>query len=285
MTATALSDVQYQIQKFWAPMFTKQLRNSLLLGSLVNRDYQGTIAKGGDTVTVSQINAPTGQLLTVGTNADGYTPEALSTSYIQIQATKRAVASFQFEDLVGLQANLDQDNSEVRASLLYAMNKQIENYLLTLVNPSTSAPDHLISGVTDFNASQLSGARMRAAIALWDESKPWYVLADPSYYSDLLNAQTLVSSDYVGGDMATVGGKIGMKRFGFQIFEHNLLGTDTAIIFHPDFLHLVMQQEVQVKVSDLHPTGKFGYAISVDCVFGAALGINGNVKHQKVYNS
>lgn len=285
MTMTALSDVTYQIQKYWAPVFTKELRNSLLLGSLVNKDYSGSIAKGGDTVTVSQINAPAGELLTVGSNADTYTPEAVSTSYVQITANKRAVASFSFQDLVSLQSQIDLESSEIRTSLLYAMNKQIESYLLTLINPSTSAPDHLIASVTDFNAVQLASARMRAAIAKWDESKPWYVLADPTYYADLLNATTLTSSDYSGGDQPLVGGKIGMKRFGFNIFEHNLLGTDTAIIFHPDFMHLVMQQEVQVKVSDLHPTGKFGFNISVDCVFGAALGINGNVKHQKVYNT
>lgn len=284
MTVTNLSNVADQIQKYWAPLFTKELRSSLLLGSLCDRTYQGEIKKGGDSVTVSCVNAPTGQLLTVGTDADGYTPEALSTSHIHIQATKRAVASFSFEDLVSLQSQIDMESSDVRTSLLYSMNKQIETYLLSLINPSTSAPDHLINGVTDFNASQIATLRKLAATALWDESKGWYLLCDPSYMSDVLSATTLVSSDYVG-DQPTVAGKIGMKRFGFNIFEHNGMSLDTALAFTPDWLHLVTQSEVQVKVSDLHPTGKFGYAISCDIVFGAALGIAGNTKHIKVYNS
>ena len=41
MAVTGLPEVQYQIDKYWAPVFTQQLRENLLLGSLVNKDYQG----------------------------------------------------------------------------------------------------------------------------------------------------------------------------------------------------------------------------------------------------
>jgi hypothetical protein len=104
-------------------------------------------------------------------------------------------------------------------------------------------------------------------------------LLDPSYYSDILNAQTLTSSDYVGDEAPVIGGQVVKQRYGFNLLEDNSMGTDKGLFFHPDFLHLVMQQEPRFKVSDLHPNKKFGYVISVDIVFGAALGINGNLKH------
>lgn len=285
MSSTLLANVSDQIQKYWAPRFTQELRASLLLGSLVNKDYEGSITQGGDTVYVSQINAATGELKTVGTDADTFSPESLSASRISIVADKRAVASYEFEDLVKLQSQLGQQDPEIMNSLKYAVAKQINDHLYSKVNPSTSAPDHLISGVTDFNASQLSGARILAAQAKWLMNPGWYALLDPQYYGDVLNAQTLTSSDYGAADAPVISGQVGLKRFGFNIFEDNSRSADFALLFHPDFLHMVMQQEVRVKLSDLHSNKKFGFVMSVDVVFGAALGVNGNVKHIKVYNS
>jgi hypothetical protein len=293
MAVTDLASVTNQIQKFWAPTFMKELRESLLLGALVNKDYQGEIKNQGDLVYVSQINAPTGQLLTVGTNADSFDTEEVSMTRISVQANKRAVAAFEIQDLAQLQSQLDAQDSELKTSLMFAINKQVNNYLYSLVAPSTSAPDHSIASVTDFNAAQVAATRKLAATAKWGKEKGWYLLADPSYYSDLLNATTLTSSDYGAADAPLIGGEIGMKRFGFNIFEDNsagiltlspaVAGADVALAFHPDFMHLVMQTAPSFKVSDQHANKKFGYILSVDMLFGASLGINGNVKHILTY--
>jgi hypothetical protein len=282
MTITNLADVAAQIQTYWSPMFTKELRESLLLGGQVNKDYEGEIKKGGDTVRVSQVIAPTGQLLTVGTKADSFSPEALSTTYVDIKADKRAVASFEFEDLVSLQSQIDMEGSEVRQAMLYSMNKQINDYLYSLVSPSTSSPDHLINSVSDFNAAQLVACRKLAGQAKWLRDKPWYCNVDSSYFADLLSATTLTSGDYGATDAPTISGQMALQRFGFNIFEDSSLDTDVAVLFHPDFLHLVMQSQVQVKVSDLHSQKRFGYVMSVDVIFGAKLGIDGAKKHIKV---
>lgn len=279
----AISDVgvvQDQIQKKWAPLFMKELRESMLLGALVNKDYEGEITgSGADTVYVSQLNAPQGQLKTVGTDADYFDSESMSLTRISIQANKRAVASFEIADLALLQSQLDQQDSEIRASLLYAVEKQVNDYLYTLVSPSTSSPDHLLNSITDMNGSQLAAIRLLAAKAKWEKSKGWYGLLDPSYYSDVLNAQTMVSKDYIGDEAPTVGGQIVNQRFGFNLLEDNSMGTDKGLFFHPDFLHLVMQQQPRFKISDQHSNKKFGFVMSVDLVFGAALGIDGAKKH------
>lgn len=285
MTATNLTDVQYQIQQYWSPVFTKQLRESLLLGALVDKKYQGEIKRQGDTVRVSQINAPTGQLLTVGTDADSFATEAVSTSYVDIEANKRAVAAYEFQDLVELQSQIGQNNPEVLEALKYAMSNQINEYLYSLVNPSTSAPDHLIASVSDFNASQLAACRVLAAQAKWRMEPGWYGLLDPQYYGDVMNATTLASSDYGASDAPTISGQLALRRFGFNLLEDNSRSADFALLFHPDFMHMVMQSEVQVKISDLHSQKRFGVVMSVDVVFGAKLGIDGNKKHIKVYNT
>lgn len=295
MAITSVSAVADQVQKFWSALFMQELRESLLLGALVDKQYQGDLKQFGDTVRVSQINAPAGELKTVGVDADSFSSQALTTQFVDVKADKRAVAAFEFEDLVQLQSQIGQQDSEIRQALLFAVSKKVNDYLYSLVNPSAAAPDHLINGVTDFNASQVSAARMRAAQAKWMMQKGWWILADPSYYSDLLNATTLTSQDFVGGDLPVVGGQIANRRFGFNILEDNSAGlltagpassgADVALIFHPDFMHLVMQTEPTFKVSDLHSNKQFGYLISVDLVFGAKLGIDGDKKHQLVYNT
>jgi hypothetical protein len=279
MSSTLLSDVSNQVEKFWAPMFMKELRQSLLLGSLVNKEYSGEIKNLGDTVYVSQINAPTGELRIAGTDAESFNSDLLSTTRVGITANRRAVASFEIEDLVQLQSQIGAQDSEIRSSLMYAVEKQINDYLKTLVAPSASSPDHLISSVTDLNAAQISAVRLLAAQAKWAKEKGWYGLIDPSYYSDILNASTLTSSDYVGADAPVVAGQVANKRFGFNLFEDNSLNTDRALFFHPDFMHMVMQQQPRFKISDMHSQGKFMYKLSVDVVFGAGLGVQGANKH------
>lgn len=279
MAITDLNAVNDQIQKYWAPVFTKRLRENLLLGGLVNKDYIGAINRGGDTVRVSQIVDIGGQLLTVGTDADTFSPEAISTTFVDIKADKRAVASVEFQDLVELQSQVD--GTKVQDVLMYAMQKQINDYLYSLVAPSASAPDHDIGSVTDFNSSQLGSCRVLAAQAKWSPEGGWYALLSPQYNQDLMNSTTMVSSDFVS-DAPTIAGVIASKRYGFNVLEDNSRTGDYGLLFHPDFMHMVQQTQVQVKVSDLHAQKKFGMVMSVDLVFGAKLGNQGALKHIRV---
>lgn len=279
MSQTNINTVTNQIQKFWAPLFMEELRASQLIATLVNKAYQGEIKQQGDTVYVSQINAPAGELRTVGTDADAFATDQMSLSRISVQANKRAVAAYEFEDLVQLQSQLGAQDSEIRKALVSAVGKKMNDYLYSLVAPSTSAPDHMRNSISAYDATELLAVRMLAAQARWEKSKGWWILADPSYYNDVLGATTMTSKDYVGDETPVVGGQVVNKRFGFNILEDNSLAVDQAVAFHPDFMHLVMQPQVQFKVSDLHSQKKFGYVISADVIFGAALGINGSKKH------
>ena len=281
MSATGVADVQDQVQQFWSPLFMKELREKLLLGSLVNRDYEGEIRKKGDTVKVSQINAPTGELRDVGVDADSFATEKLSTTQVEIKADKRAVAAYEFEDLVEIQSQIGNETSEIRASLMFAVEKQINDFLYTKVAPSTSNPDHDRTGIANFNAGEVTTLRKLAAQAKWMRNKPWWILADPSYMKDMLDDQVLTSADFVG-DQPVVGGSIIQKRFGWNIVEDDSRPEDFALAFHPDWLYFVMQTLPTFKVSDLHSNKQFGFVISVDLILGAQLGIAGNVKHIRV---
>lgn len=275
MAITTISDVSAQVEKFWSPLFTKELRAQLLLGSLINKSYDGQIQRMGDTVRVSQINAPTGALKTVGTDAGAFDTETLSTSYVDIKADKRAVAAYEFEDLVDLQSQIGAENSEIRQSLLYAVESQINTYLYSLVAPASGLA---LASVANLDAAELLTVRKLAAQKKWLKDKGWWLLCDPVYMNDLLGAQTMTNSQYVP-DAPVVGGQIANQRYGFNILEDNSRPAQTALAFHPDFMHMAMQTQATFKISDQHANKKFGYIISVDLIFGAKLGVAGANKH------
>lgn len=296
MSATLLADVQNQVQAFWSPAFMDQLKENTLLASLVNKAYQGEIKAQGDRVRVSQVNRPTAQRKTVGSGHETFSTSTLSTSYVDIVADQVISAGYEFDDLVALQSQIGAQDSKIRQGLMEAVELELNKYLYSLVLPSASAPDHRLDSVTDFNATQLNSVRKLAAQAKWAKAGGWWLLADPSYTTDLLNAQTLTSSDYIGAESPVVGGQMARQRFGFNILEDNSLSStvkpsfvtgseDMAVAFHPDFLHLVMQTMPEIKVSDLHSNKQFGYVISVRLVVGAKQGIDGDKKAIVIYNT
>jgi len=292
MAKTNLTDVNGQIKEFWAPMFMDELKEKTLLPSLVNKDYIGSIEKGGDTVYVSQINRPAGETRTVGVDADTFNSEKLSTQRVSIQANKRFQASFEFDDLVELQSQIGDQNSKIRRVLLESVEIQLNNYLYSLIAPSASSPSHVLTSVTNYNAAQLSAVRTLAAQSKWRKDG-WYNLLDPVYYSDLMNATTMVSSDYGASDAPLIGGQVALKRFGFNVLEDDSAGlltlsgssADAGIAFHPDFMHLVMQKQPTYKVAELTSNHQHGFVIVVDAIGGASLGNDGDNKHISIINS
>lgn len=295
MSATLLADVSNQVQKFWAPMFMDELKETTLLPSLINKEYDGEIKREGDTVYVSQINRPNAERKQTGNGSESFSSQKMSTSRIAIVANQRITASFEVADLVDIQSQVGMQNPKMRQALLESVEIELNNYLYSLVSPSTSAPDHSVSSVSDLNKTAMVANRILAGQAKWSKKEGWWGLVDPSYYGDLLSDTTLSSADYGSSEAPIIGGQIAKPRLGFNILEDNSAGlltlspggagADCGLFFHPDFMHLVMQQEPTIKISDLHSNKQHGYLISADIIVGAALGVDGANKHIVNYNS
>ena len=292
MSATLITDLNNQINKYWAPIWKQELLETTILANLVSKDYEGEIKQGGDTVYVSQVTRPTGQRKAKGSGHDSFVTEKLSTSRISIVADQVFSAAYEFDSLLQVQTDLDKNDSVIKANLLQAMQIQLNNYLYSFVNASSP-----LATVTDFNASQVALLRKFAGKNKWGKEKPWYILADASYHADLLSAATLTSADYVA-DRPVISGEVGMKRYGFNIFEDNSAGllsvigneggTDTedvAVAFHPDFLHLAMQMMPEFEIASLTPNKQFGYVLVGKMLGGAALGHDSASLHQTVFNT
>ena len=291
MSMTAVNDTAIQLlcREFWSDIFVPEVMQATMLPSLVSREYEGEIQKAGDKVYISQMVRPTATRKTVGVGHETFNSEKLVPLQVSVTADQVITASFKFDNLVQLQSQVGDQDSKIRQGLVEAMDIALNEFCYSIVAASTTAPDHDLGSVTDFNAAQLLAVRKLAAKAKWSkkDGKGWWLLADPSYYGDMLAAATLIGGDYVP-DMPSVGGEFAQKRQGFYILEDNSdalithvsAGTeDAALAFHPDFMHLVVQQAPVFKISDLHPLQQHGYLISASMVCGAALGVNGDEKH------
>lgn len=280
MSLVDLNTVANQMQTKWSSLFVKELRGMSPLPELVTKDYRGEIKDGHSQVTVSMVRKVQGQTRTAGVDANTFETSDLEMDDVTVVSNKRFVASTRISELAELQSQLSDPGmkSGIREALLRGCIEQWENYLWSLVNPSTSAPDHFITGNAAMSATELNDYAVLAAQAKWAKDKEFYGLLSPAYIGDLRLETTMASADYVG-DKPVVAGQFVNKRFGFSLVEDNSRPGRKGLFFHPDFLISVIQKEAQFKISDLHSQQKFGYLISVDLFGGAKLNIEGDKQH------
>lgn len=296
-SATLVRELEDQIQKFWSPVFVPELKETAILPNLINTTFSADLQAQGDTVKVSMIEDAEGSRQKIDASGNHTTihSEKLKTQQVNVVADQIFSASFELDSLVDLQTQIGSPSgqSRIREALLKGVELQMNDFIYSLVAPSTSNPDHEIDSVSDFNFSQLMAVRGLAAKAKWPASER-YLLLDPQYYNDFLTDTKNSSSDFVGGDLPLIGGQRPVSRSGFMILEDNsdamrrlspTSGFDNGLAFHRDWCYMVAQMNPTFKLVDLAPNKQRGYLLVVDMVGGARLGLQGNVKHIKIYNS
>jgi len=291
MTATTISDVTNQIQTYWAPLFAKELRESTLWLNFIKYHYEfapsvnGTKApiKGGNTLKISTITAPVSTSRTIGTDADSFDTNKLSMTQTNLVVDKRAVSAVEFDDLSVIMSQLEDQDSEIRQAMLFDIRRQVNVAIKAIINPSASAPDHVINGVTDFNFAQLAAVRLLESQAKWtDSGEQISLIIDPSYTSDLIDETLISSNDYNGGDTPVASGAFRAPNLGMNVYEDNSLSTDYGYALIPSWA-IGAFGVPEFKISDLHAQKRFGYVMSVDQVFGVIQ--HDNKRIIKIYNS
>jgi hypothetical protein len=269
MGVNGVTELNYLIPEIWSPVMYAELRNSIMFANLFSRQYEGAIKSVGDTVKVQQIVAPAAEILTDDKNQ--FASSTMQINQISIVANKRASAAFEFTDLAQLQSLEFQ--SEAQQALVYSIRKKMEQDIIAALIPSASAPDHQIApaAASALAAVDLATLRTLLSAALVPVEGRALLLA-PSYYGDLMTSTQIMSRDFTAGNNSQSG--VVDSFMGFQVMEHNLLDADVGFAVHPSALQLVMQQDVRVKISDLHSQNKYGYLLSADFVYGFTLADN-----------
>lgn len=268
LVSSGKTELQNLIPTMWSTQMYDELRQSLMLGSFFMRDYEGEIRNAGDTVKVNQINAPTGENLEFGVdNTLDINSEAMTITQKEVKADRLGTASYLVENLAQLQSLEFQ--AKAREALVFAVQKQVEDYIESLIVP-VGAQDIAPTVLSDLGTGDVANLRR-----LLSKSKVPVqgrkLFLDVDYHSDIIQKATFASSDFVPAGSPTATGEFSSPIYGFQVAEHNGFAADLGYACHPDAIAHVIQDEMSVKLSDMHPAGKRGWLLTTEIFFGAKL--------------
>ncbi|HSP69347.1 MAG TPA: P22 phage major capsid protein family protein [Bryobacteraceae bacterium] len=215
MAAITSSNVANAIVKLVAADALPALMGNLVMGNLVNRDYEPALAQAGDTINVPIPPALTAHNLTEGSTVLTQNPNL---DNAQIVLNTHAEATFLIPDVTKILAVPDLLRLYMQPAVV-ALAEKIESDLMALYPLFTSntavgtAGTALTEAVVDSAETALFGAKVPASAAK-------YLVVDPGAYSALRQIPRFSEFNSAGeaGLRALVDGAVG-KMKDFYIFR------------------------------------------------------------------
>jgi len=219
MGAITQANVATAIVKLVAVDALPALVSNLVMGNLVNRDYEPTLANAGDTV-----NVPIPPTLVANNIAEGGTVQAQNPSLgnAQIVLNTHAEATFQIPDVTKVLAVPDLLKLYMQPAVV-AIAERIESDILTLYSQFTANAPIGTAGMPLTEAA-IDSAETALFQAKVPPSAGKYLVVDPTTYS-VLRQIPRFSEYYSAGDAglrALIDGAVG-KMKDFFIFRSQLV--------------------------------------------------------------
>jgi hypothetical protein len=245
------------------------LVGNLIMGNLVNRDYEPVLAHAGDTV-----NVPIPPVLVANNIAEGgtVTPQNPSLGNAQIVLNTHAEATFQIPDVTKAIAFPDLLKAYMQPAVI-AIAERIESDLLNLYSQFTANPPVGTAGTPPTEAT-IDAAETALFNAMVPASAPKYLVVDSNAYSAIRQIPRF-SEYYSAGEAglkALVEGNVG-KMKDFFIFRSQFVpvtGSTTPnthnLAFTRDAIGLVIRRLPQPlpgtgAVAEYAEMGNFGIRI------------------------
>jgi hypothetical protein len=238
MSFITSSNLANAIVKLVAADALPALMGNLVMGNLVNRDFEPTLAKAGDTV-----NVPVPPALVANNIAEGgtVTPQNPSLGNAQIVLNTHAEATFQIPDVTKVVATPDLLKMYMEPAIV-ALAEKVESDLLNLANTFTVNSPIGAQGVpiteeaVDLAETALFNAKVPA-------SAQKYLVVDASSYSVLRQNPRFSEYSRAGeaGLKALIEGNIGrlkdfyvfrsqfVRKSGVPVTTHNLAFAKNAL--------------------------------------------------------
>lgn len=211
----------------WSARVLAHLDKALVLANLVNRDYEGEIARFGDQVRINRPgNIPAVTYAAGGTISYGAPFGAQQT----LSINRRSIAAFRVDSLARVQANVDLlDRFSERMG--FALADDIDR-AIAAEHASAQAGTVAINVSGAIAAGALTDAFANAGALLSATSTPsagrWAAVS-PTVVAAIARDSRVWQGLQTADNVARVGGYLG-RFMGFDLFEsNNLLGTGTAV--------------------------------------------------------
>ncbi len=292
MPSITSANVANAIVKLVAADALPALMSNLVMGNLVNRDYEPTLANAGDTV-----NVPIPPSLVANNIAEGGTVQTQNASLgnAQIVLNTHAEATFQIPDVTKVLAVPDLLRLYMQPAVV-ALAEKIEADLLALAPQFTSNSPLGSSGVavTEAVIDSAETALFNAKVAAMD---PKYLVVDGNTYSQMRQIQRFSEFRTAGeaGLRALIEGGLG-KFKDFYVFRSQLVSktgsaptTTNNLAFCKNAIGLVVRRLPQPlpgtgAIAEYAELGNFGIRVimsyqpntlaqqfTVDVLYGAAV--------------
>jgi len=269
MPAVTSSNVANAIVKLVAVDALPALMGNLVMGNLVNRDYEPTLAQAGDTV-----NVPIPPVLVANNLAEGGTVQTQNANLgnAQIVLNTHAEATFQIPDVTKVLAVPDLLNLYMQPGMV-ALAERIETDLLSLyasltANAAVGTPGMAIT------ESTVDGAETALFQAKVPATEPKHLVVDAATYSQLRQISRFSEYQTAGdaGLRALIDGSVG-KLKDFYVFRSQFVQktgsapvTTHNVAFARSALGLVMRRLPQPlpgtgAIAEYAELGNFGMRV------------------------
>lgn len=230
----------------WSAAWYPTLLEALPFNDSVARQYEGEIRKLGDKVNITSFpQFAEAEVVLEGQKTDA---DSITASGTALTIDKMIAKDFIVTDLAQIQT-LDASNA-LRDLAFFSIMKKMQAVLMALVVPSASAPDHTIaytSGTTLALADILAAKEALDTADVPDDGTRNMILG-AAQWNDIFNITGLTSRDFVSSG-GLESGSLPSRVLGFNPKLTTEAG-NVAYFFHPIFMQMAVQQDLQVKVYD-----------------------------------
>ena len=292
MSIITSANVAQAIVKVVAADALPALAGNLVMGNLVNRNYEPVLGQAGDTVNVPIPPALTANNLAEG---DAVNPQNPDLTTAQIVLNKHLEATFQVPDVTKVLATPDLLRTYMQPAVA-AIAEKIETSLLALYAGFTANTPVGVAGTAPTEAV-IDAAETVLFNAKVPPAQPRYLVVDPDAYSALRQIARFSEYHTAGeaGVNALISGAVG-KIKDFYVFRSQFVaktgsGTITThnLAFAPDAIGLVIRRLPQPipgtgAIAEYAEMGNFGMRVvmsyqpntlaqqfTVDVLYGAAI--------------
>jgi len=247
----ASTELSVAVPEIWSANYYDTLLSSLPMADTLSKDYEGEIKNLGDTVNVSQfpqfsdaVDLPEDQ------RNDA---QSITVSTIQLIINKRVVQDFIITNLA-LKQSLPA-MQKLQELAIYSILKKIQAYIVALIVPSASAPDHTIG----YNAATtLALVDLLAAKKLLDAAdvaaSDRHICFGSNQMNDVFNITGFMSNQFGQSGAPLQNGGLPEQLLGFKPHFSSLFA-NVVYLYHSSFFQMAAQEGMSVQNYDLGVDG------------------------------
>lgn len=250
--------------EIWSSAFYPTLLESLPFNSSIARDYEPAIKALGDIVNITSFpQFDQADDISEDQKADAGSVTAIQT---QLNVNHQLVRDFIVTDRAQVQT-LDHANA-LRDLAFHSIMKKMQSLIFAAVIPSAAAPDHSIaytSGTILGLADVLAGKVLLDSADVPDDGSRIMILG-ASQFNNLFNISGFTSRDFVPVGSPLANAQVG-QVLGFNVKMTSEAG-NVAYLYHPQFMEMAVQKELNVKMYDQGVEGKRSMRVNSTLLFG-----------------